>query len=137
MVKNMTESELKTALDGRFIKFVEHLDDNEDWPFQLVQVPADFMPNYNLPAHSNITRVAMTAAPGKGGRSGVIRIFTPDEIQFIQENLAAGVPRRVLQKSLRMGGCIFTRALAAAGYPRLPCTRPGYSGHKGGKRAEN
>jgi hypothetical protein len=133
----MTEPEMKTALDGTFIKFVEYLDDAEQFPFREIQVPHDFMPNYNLPPGSNIARVPMTAAPGKGGMSGVARAFTPEEIQYIKENLDAGISRGVLQKHLKMGGSVFTRALAAAGYPRLPCTRKGYPGHKGTSNAES
>lgn len=128
-----TEHSMKAALDGTFIRFTESLNEDMDWPFISERVAKNFVPDYNLPKGSSILRTPIPAAPGKGGVSGVKRIFTEQEIQYIKDQLAEGVPRRVLQKSLKMGGCIFTRALEAAGYKRHPCTRPGYPGYKGGK----
>jgi hypothetical protein len=90
---------------------------SDKWPFSIVQVDPDFVPNYCRKTY--VDRAKEDGAIGgrkasKPGKGGFHRAITAEEIKLIREH-AGRVPQTETQALLRMGSDTFKRAKIAAG----------------------
>ncbi len=112
------EQAMKAQLDGKFVKFAGTYSDK--WPFSVVRVDPDFIPNYCRKTYSELAQIdgkrggRLAIKPGKGGH---YRQITPREIEIIRRHAREGVTQLQTQALLRMGSETFRRAKIAAGLP--------------------
>ena len=113
---HIIEQHIKAQLDGKFVKFAGTYTDK--WPFSIVKVDADFIPNYCRKTYVDRAKEdgmrggRKASRPGKGG---FYRAITAEEIKLIRRHAAERVPQTETQALLRMGSETFHRAKLAAG----------------------
>jgi hypothetical protein len=114
------ENIIKIYLDGTFMRFAGTYGEGK-WPFSLVKVDLDYIPNYNRKTYTEMAqedgrRNNRTLARQRKRGGAPQRVPTEAEIKLIRQHEAEGIPQLYTKAQLGLGSETWARFRRAAGF---------------------